>query len=551
VSGLAVPRPQKFSFWVSAPALLLAGLGLLMALMETRLPTIAGLALPVEDVFLLGTGLLVLLVLLRTPDGAASIRTVRTWRMSAVIGLAFGGCLVAGLVGKVGWPNSGDEYSYLFLADLLLHGRIAAAPPPDPVLFTQYHVLVHGGRLFSPYAPGWSMLLAPFRAVGAETLVNPLLTALLGLTLAGALARLGIGSATRGAAVALVLLVPFTLFLGGSFFPQTLAAATVAGIVWLQLGDEAAPGHWRKIAIGAAFGLLLVTRQEVLAVAAVPYAIDRLVIRKAGVLADAAWMALGFLPFVVLQLAYDTALTGDPLMPPAIWAGSDALLVPAVSLAHRLGMAVVQDLQFTGTLAQFGGLPVAALALLGLGVRVRARTCRFWDFLLPAAILFYSFIPFSGGHQYGPRYWFWAWPVCVLSVVTGLVEANGILKIGPRRVGFEHFVACCLIATTASFAGLLMTTRVYMTARQAVFADVPQRTPAVVLLPDRWLALWPWQIAVPAPSLDFTRNDMFYSSPILYGRDDVDGALDRACRLPGRQVYRWIAVGRLEPLVCP
>jgi hypothetical protein len=545
---MAVSRPQKSSLRISAPALLLAGLGLLMALMETRLPTIAGYGLPSQDIFLAGTGLLVLLVMLRTAGEAVS---VGNWRMPTVIGLAFAGCLAAGLIGKVGWPNSGDEYSYLFLADLLSHGRIAAAPPPDPVLFGQYHVLVHGGRLFSPYAPGWSMLLAPFRAVGAEVLVNPLLTVLLGLALAGAQARLGVGPATRWAAVALVLLVPFTLFLGGSFFPQTFAAAAVAGIVWLQLGDEAAPGHWRKLAIGAAFGVLLLTRHDALAVVAVAYAIDRLAARRVRALADAAWIALGFLPFVALQLVYDTALTGDPLMPPEFWAGSNDLQVAGDSLLRRLGMAVGQDLQLTGTLAQFGGLPVAALALVGLVARIRARTCRFWDFLLPAAILFYSFIPFSGGHQYGPRYWFWAWPVCVLTVVTGLVEVRGTMKIGFRRVSFEHVVACSLIAATASFAGLLLTTRAYMTARQAVFADVPQRTPAVVLLPHRMIAVWPWQIPVPAFSMDFTRNDASYSGPVLYGRADVDGALDRACRLPGRQVYRWIAVGRLEPLACP
>lgn len=523
-----------------------AGLGLLMVLSETWMPSIAGGLDPVGNAARLMMGWMLLRLALCGVPAALPFRGVGT-----VIGLAFAGCLVAGMVGGVAWPNSGDEYSYMFLADLLRHGRIAAEAPPDTALFESFHVLTYRGWIYSPYAPGWSALLAPFRAAGIEVLVNPLLTALLGAVLAGILARLKVGLAIRTTAVALVLLVSFTLFLGGSFFPQTLAAAVVAGIVWLQVGDEAAPGRRHKLVIGALFGVLLMTRYDVLAVAALPYIIDRLLVRRLAALGDGAWVALGFLPFVVLHLGYNLALTGNPLTLPAAWDGASSLGLPGVALNMRVALAFLFNLQFVGELAQFGGFPVVALALLGCVVRTRARTCRFWDFLLPSAIVFYSCIPFSGGHQYGPRYWFWAFPVCVITVVTSLVDASGLLRVGSRRVHFEGFAACCLLFGGVTFCGLLMTTRTYMHARQAVYAKVPPMLPATVLVPDRQLVLWPWQAdAVPASSLDFTRNDPPFTGSVLYGRDDMEDSMARACRLPGRQVYRWTS-GGLQHVGCP
>jgi hypothetical protein len=517
-----------------------------MVLSETWEPSISGELAPAGNGarFIVGW---ILLCLARSGIPAAlPFRGVGT-----VIGLAFAGCLLTAVVGGVAWPNSGDEYSYIFLADLLRHGRIAAAALPDPALFESSHVSTYGGWTYSPYAPGWSALLAPFRAAGIEVLVNPLLTALLGAVLAGVLARLKVGPAIRRTAVALVLLVPFTLFLGGSLFPQTLAAAVVAGIVWLQVGDEGAPGRWRKLAIGALFGVLLTTRYDVLAVAALPYVVDRLLVRRLAALGDGAWVALGFLPFVVLHLGYNLALTGNLLTLPAAWGGASSLLKPGVPLHLRAALALLFDLQFVGELAQFGGFPVVALALLGCFTRVRAGTCRFWDFLLPSAIVFYSFVPFSGGHQYGPRYWFWAFPVCVITIATSLVDASGLLRVGSRRVQFEGFAACCLLFGGVTFCGLLITTRTFMQARQAVYAEVPPLLPATVLVPGRQLVLWPWQTAaVEASSLDFTRNDPPFTGAVLYGRDNVENSVARACRLPGRQVYRWTP-GGLQHVECP
>lgn len=56
------------------------------------------------------------------------------------------------------WPNSGDEYGYLYLADTLLRGRFYNPAPPAPGLFdffgsgcttARVQVNIHlAGRLF-------------------------------------------------------------------------------------------------------------------------------------------------------------------------------------------------------------------------------------------------------------------------------------------------------------------------------------------------------------------------------------------------------------------
>jgi len=101
----------------------------------------------------------------------------------------------------------------------------------------------------------------------------------------------------------------------------------------------------------------------------------------------------------------------------------------------------------------------------------------------------------------------------------------------------------------ASFAVLLFTTHGYIAARRAVFDPVPASQRAVVLLPNRELHLW-WWPDVPAAALDLTRNGIDYSGRVLYARGDVPDAAGRACRLPGRAVFRWEEPGRLVPVAC-
>ena len=49
---------------------------------------------------------------------------------------------------------------------------------------------------------------------------------------------------------------------------------------------------------------------------------------------------------------------------------------------------------------------------------------------------------------------------------------------------------------------------------------------------------------------DFTRNDLDYAAPVLYGDGSVPDAVALACRMPGRHVYAWEAVGRYAEQKC-
>jgi hypothetical protein len=103
-----------------AAALLLAA-GALVALTETRDPTVTGHPAPLADAARLAAGFLVVFGALAVAD--------RFWmlpwrRPDFSIAAAFFGCLATEWLAGVSWPNSGDEYAYVFLADTLRAGRL-------------------------------------------------------------------------------------------------------------------------------------------------------------------------------------------------------------------------------------------------------------------------------------------------------------------------------------------------------------------------------------------------------------------------------------------
>ena len=462
-------------------------------------------------------------------------------------------CLITGALAGTFWPNSGDEHAYVFLADTFLAGRLSNPAPPDLELFKLFHVFTIGNKTFGQFPPGWPLVLAPFRAAGLDWLANPLLTVIMGISLLGSMRRLDIEPKVQSSALLLVLVSPFVLFNGGSMFSHMLCGAMASIIVWQQLADEDQPSLWRKVLIGALFGVLLLARYEAFAILAGLFAADRLWYRRRAAFLDAVPIVLGILPACLFHLAYDWAINGDALLTPAALTNPGATLQEAfVNLADMAARAADHMLFWAALLGLFGGFTLAALQIPALAHKLKCRSLRFFDLALPATILFFLYFPYDGGHQYGPRYWFFAWPLSALSVVTGLVAADGTFSLGAtRRAAFGGVVAANLMVCAISMPWLIATTRAYIDARREVYAAVPPVTPAIVLVPDRTLQLWPWpRHFIPAYSLDFARNDVDFSGPLLYGLLDAPDAIERACRLGARAVFTWSASNTIVPAAC-
>ena len=58
------------------------------------------------------------------------------------------------------FPNSGDEYNYLYEAQTLAAGRLWNPPPPSPELFATNYVVQEPARAFSSFPFGWPLALA-------------------------------------------------------------------------------------------------------------------------------------------------------------------------------------------------------------------------------------------------------------------------------------------------------------------------------------------------------------------------------------------------------
>jgi hypothetical protein len=519
-------------------AILVIGCAVISAGLQTVFPSIYGPGGRVEPWrFLVATvALLPIFAAACRPWRFPAIRPVVVPWLAGALSLVV--CWLAGM----SWPNSGDEHSYVFLADTLLAGRFVNPPAPDPDLFALSRVFTMNGHTFSQYLPGWPLVLAPFRLLRFEWLANPLLTVGLGAAMLGAMRRLRVAIAVQSVMLLLVMASPFILFNGASLFSGTLSAALAMAVVWLELVDEESPSAWRRALIGLLFGLQMLTRYEVFLLMAVLYAGDRLWRRHAAAFADALPILLGILPAVALFLLFDWKVTGDAWRTPVTLTNPDVTAGEIVkNIRSIIGASFINMLYWTGSLGQFGGLALLALQVPALAVKIRNRSLRFFDLALPATIAGFLLFPHAGGHQFGPRYWLSAWPLGGLTVATGLIRPDGSFDLRGRRMSFDSLVLANLVFTLAILPGLILTTRVYVDARYQVYADAPRVRPAVVLVPRRILQLWPWQSRyIYADPEDFARGDINFTDPVIYGRFDLPDAVARACHLPGgRAVYVW------------
>jgi len=573
VNGSALTTRTRYHWRNIVPdsaAMLLAfaavGLGLLsLALSGLTATARAKLWLGPQTTLLGGVGLVIAVAIAavawRFARASADRPLQRRLLSPAVVaGVLIACAILAAMIARFAFhafPNSADEYGFLFQARTFLHLRLWNAPPPDPVLFAQNYLIARDGRWISQYLPGWPAILALFQAVGLPPWwAAPVCGSALLFVLWQAL-RLECRSPALVVALLLTYAATdFFLLNAATYFSHCASALMVMGGIVCMLRAGRSEAWWWPAGAGACVGLALLCRVDsglLVAIAALAAWIEQGWRRRTLLLGIA-----GAAPPVLAFLLYNTIVTGNPMILPTVWAGNLDIgehgLAGTERPPERLRM-LVQTLWRLGELADTASLLLPALYVCALWWRFRARQLRFYDVVPIANVLLFLLFPDVGGFQMGPRYWFDGFVVMHITVGS----AFAVQPVARQRFA----LACALLLIPVSLARLQAQVAFeahVMRERSTVYRlarTLPAGRTSIVLVND-FYSTWNdrYNRTTPNVAKDFARNGTRLAAPVLFARGDAPDALGRACRaFPDAAILTFQLDGahpngRLEPVAC-
>jgi hypothetical protein len=369
----------------------------------------------------------------------------------------------AGLVGALAsvwvlraFPYSGDEYGYLFQAKTFLAGRLWNPMPPLPDFFHLVLISFLDGKWVSTYPPGWPLLLA---AASAMRLPFWLACPAAGALLLFALFKLGQrrdGPLGGVLAVMLFALSPFFAFNAGSYFNHVPATAAGLFFCWAALDFLDQPRLSKACLTGIALGVLGLIRPVDVLLFALPFAAEFCWRARRQHYLKAPAIVLVGLPFLAALLLYNHTITGSSFLGFSTdwtdWTGRAGFGFHLVD-EHGDVLTLRDQLRIAAFRTVLAAEWTSPILVLGYGAAAVWLTVRrrlsFLDLIFPTYVIGYLFVPFTGTSQYGPRYYFEAWPLVVLTVVSGLVPLLQVTRQRWRAFGSSLLMAHLAIALAA------------------------------------------------------------------------------------------------------
>jgi hypothetical protein len=450
-------------------------------------------------------------------------------------------------------PHVLDAVSYIFQASVFGSGQLALATPEPILNLRGPFQVVYEGRWFSQYPPGAPAAYALGGIVGLAWLVGPLAGAfLIGATawVSRTLYAPGIGLLT----LALGVLSPFILFQAGSFLSHPIAgAALAAALACMVRAERDGSERWYALS-GACLGFAFLTREAAALLFAVPLAGLLAYQRQPRAL---GLLTLGALPFGILYLGYNAALTGSPLLlPRTIFDARDRFgFGDGIGFyGHHTpaaGLVVADELLNLLQFDLFGWPPLFALGLLGLPFLLR-RPSR-WDVVAGSGALLFvvgHMLYFANGVALGPRYYYEALPWLLLLAARGLDAAVATVRRVTTLSAPLAWVGMLVVlgVLTLNTVGFYLPRQV---ARRTDFTDIPYTerarlpfvttglfgprvnvspTPALVVTGDWWLFN---VVLSPLNCADLERCPVVFA--LASSTDDV---AHLQATLPGRTLLR-------------
>ena len=372
-----------------------------------------------------------------------------------------------------------DEHTYRFIAQTLRTGSVVAPSPGSDLGFfrEQFVVLTEHAR-YGKYPIGYPVLLAVGQALGAETLVVPLLAALLVVPLL-VLGRLCYGETTAVLGVLLYVSSPQMVLTSGTALSQPASALCACCAAACLLAAEEKGGRPNALLAlaGASLGYGVLVRPFpglLFALVAIAYLWFRSPLLRGRRLSFGRWLAL-LAPLAFAAAAYmavNHAQTGA-----ALTSGYQSFhrVGTAESLAHAFELKAVA-MSLSGALVRldvwFLGSPIALLFCLL--ARRNPRAALLWGFVA-AGWVYRVLSPKTAVGGVGPVYLHEIVPfLCVLCADGMICLARAGFTFRGRRISVNG-------VATMGLAGFLVSLTMFFPVK---LADLERMGEAQRVLPE-------------------------------------------------------------------
>ena len=426
-----------------------------------------------------------------------------------IICLSFIGIVAVAYYTLKTFPNSGDEYVYVYQAETLSQGKLWNDAHPLDDFFLYSHIAQKDGISVGRFPPGWPLVLSVAFLLGFPAVfVNPVLAAL-SLFLFFRFARKYYGPQIANWALMSLAFTGFFIFNSASFFSHTICLLFVLGFIYcLYLHLDSRSVAFALLA-GAFLGFTVITRYLNAVLIFLPVLVFLFYRYKWKSIYTLFFIGLGTIPFVTFLFWYNYKITGDGFLPVTVWADAREGLgfgvrghTPALGIEHLIRRVLLFFYWCSPALL--------LLYFIFLFKKVRSSAERFLhpeDYLVLMMIFGYFLYYHIGGNQYGPRFWFEGLPFLILFVVKKVFDSRSKLAMAVFIAGLVYGIVKIPYITQREHQVVHERTDLYSLVEKEKLSN------AVVLISSHTGVIRPMGI------LDLPRNGTDYDENAIYAID--------------------------------
>ncbi|MSR78355.1 MAG: hypothetical protein EXS63_09075 [Candidatus Omnitrophica bacterium] len=451
------------------------------------------------------------------------------------------------------FPNSADEYDYLFQARTYFSGRFFNATHPSQTFFEFMHLIQYQGKWYSPYPIGWPLILTgAMLAKVPSWLVNPFLGSL-SLLFVFLLGKRLYGEKIAIWAVFYLLSSPFFIFNSASYFSHTLCSLILLMLAYVLASchsDSVLPSRRLGMAVGGfLIGCALLTRPYTAFWCIFPMIYFYLRKRKRLFFQDLIWLGLGLLPCSIAYGINNYHITGNLLQDVAGWSVPPHLQAPPYPGGYGIPEAAQLLIDYLGLLSRWTGMGGVVIYCFYLFLPPKPTSVCWVDAVMLCLIGGYLFVPFPAGNQYGPRYYYEAFPFMVLSVASNVFSPRSVERGTHTQTVLKSLFFFGMVMNLFYLSKSMLREHEVIIERRDLYDLVEKEKirNAVIFLQNGT------GVKRPMPVWDLLRNGTDFNGSILYAEDKGKRNEELVSYFPGRVFYRYVREdqnpkGRLEKL---